>query len=198
VSMPEILELELRNAGLKLSPAKQLQLATYAAEIEHWNHAVNLSALLGAALVRRLIVEPIRIGTQLEMSGVLADVGSGNGSPGIPLALACDFRAVHLIEPRLKRASFLRNVVAKLGLKDCVVHRSRIEDIADGALSCDWVSLQAIDPTEDIVEALRRISTPTTKVVWITSRAHPPVESAVKIEGPDKIIRGWSFRLDQT
>jgi 16S rRNA (guanine527-N7)-methyltransferase len=198
VSMPEILESELRNAGLNLSPAKQQQLATYAAEIEHWNHAVNLSALRGTALVRRLIVEPIRIGTQLGLSGVLADVGSGNGSPGIPLSVACDFRAVHLIEPRLKRVSFLRNVVAKLGLKDVVVHRSRIEDMADGAMSCDWISLQAIDPTVDIVRALRRISMPTTRVVWITSRTLPPIDSAVKIEGPDKIISGWSFRLDQT
>jgi 16S rRNA G527 N7-methylase RsmG len=161
----------------------------YAAEIEHWNKAVNLSALRGPALVRRLIVEPIRIGAFLEMSGVLADVGSGNGSPGIPLCVARDFQTVHLIEPRLKRASFLRHVV---------VHKSRVEDIANGLLSCDWVSLQAIDPTLDMIDALVRISSITTRVVWITSRTSSPIEKAVKIEFPDKIMCGWTFRLDQT
>jgi 16S rRNA (guanine527-N7)-methyltransferase len=196
--MLEILESELRNAGLNLNSAKQQQLATYAGEIEHWSRAVNLSALRGSVLVRRLIVEPIGIGTQLEMSGVLADVGSGNGSPGIPLSVACDFRKAHLIEPRLKRASFLRNVVAKLGLNDVVVHRSRIEDLTDGTLNCDWISLQAIDPKIDILKALGRISSSTTRVVWITSRTLPPVDGALKIEGPGKILMGWTFRLDQT
>jgi 16S rRNA G527 N7-methylase RsmG len=148
--------------------------------------------------VRRLIVEPIRIGAFLEMSGVLADVGSGNGSPGIPLCVARDFQTVHLIEPRLKRASFLRHVVAKLGLRNVFVHKSRVEDIANGLLSCDWVSLQAIDPTLDMIDALVRISSITTRVVWITSRTSSPIEKAVKIEFPDKIMCGWTFRLDQT
>jgi 16S rRNA (guanine527-N7)-methyltransferase len=194
----EIVEAELHAAGLKLNPTQLQQLMTYTQELAHWNQAVNLSALHGAELWKRLIIEPIRIGEYLGMSGVLADVGSGNGSPGIPLSLVCDLQSVHLIEPRLKRATFLRHVVGKLGLRHVVVHRSRIEELAAGALRCDWISLQAIDPTPDIIHALKRIATSTTRVVWITSKSRQPSEEATTIELPGMNMCGWTFPLDQT
>jgi len=194
----KIVEEELRAAGLNLSSTTVQRLAAYADEMDRWNKAVNLSALRGDALWRRLIIDPIRIGKSLEMSGVLADVGSGNGSPGIPLSLGCDFREVHLIEPRLKRASFLRHVVAKLGLKHVIVHRNRIEDFQQGTMKCDWVSLQAIEPTADILDSLKHVASATTRVVWITSKSEPPIESATPLEVSGMNMCGWIFKLDQT
>jgi len=192
------IETELQASGLNLSSTAVQKLAAFVSEIDRWNKAVNLSALRGPALLKRLIIEPIRIGTFLEMSGVLADVGSGNGSPGIPLSLAFDFREVHLIEPRLKRASFLRHVVAKLGLKNVTVHRNRIEELTDSKISCDWISLQAIEPTRDMLKSLKRISSITTRVVWITSKSTPPVDSAARLELQNMNLCGWTFQLDQT
>jgi 16S rRNA (guanine527-N7)-methyltransferase len=57
----------------------------------------------------------------------LADVGSGAGLPGIPLALARPELRVTLVEPLLRRADFLREAVAELGLSVEVV-RGRAED----------------------------------------------------------------------
>ena len=60
---------------------------------------------------------------------VVADVGSGAGLPGIPLALARADVTVVLVEPLLRRATFLSEVVADLGLANARVVRARAEDL---------------------------------------------------------------------
>ena len=198
MSYAEILESEFRNWTFDVPAVAQRQLAMYAGEIDYWNKAVNLTALHGAALVRRLIVEPAWVGRHLEMSGVVADVGSGNGSPGIPLCVTGFFSEVHLIEPRVRRAAFLRHVITKLGLKGVVVERSRLEDLPEKSVSADWITLQALDPTPSLIRAMRRIACNTTRVVWITSLASPPVSKAELLEVPQSTTKVWVFRLDQS
>jgi hypothetical protein len=81
-----ILETELLRLGLSSAGIRE-QLTIYIRELERWNKKLNLTSLAGPELIRRLVSEPAWIGQQLQMSGVLADIGSGNGSPGVPLYL---------------------------------------------------------------------------------------------------------------
>lgn len=193
----ELLRAELRERALEIPESAQQQLALYAREIEHWNKAVNLTSLSGSALIRRLIVDPVWVGQYLQMGGVVSDVGSGNGSPGIPLHMTRKFSSTNLIEPRMKRAVFLRHVIAKVGLTDVAVHRCRIEAMPEKAVLSDWITLQAIDPTPTLNFNLRRVATKTTRVVWITSIAKPPAANAEKLEIPGSTTKIWVFRLDQ-
>ena len=59
----------------------------------------------------------------------ILDLGSGAGLPGLVLAIARPTREVHLVEPRRKRVSFLREVRRELGLNQVTVHHGREEDI---------------------------------------------------------------------
>jgi 16S rRNA (guanine(527)-N(7))-methyltransferase RsmG len=197
VPFADMLDQEFEQLGLEIPEYSKQQLATYAREIEHWNKAVNLTALSGSALIRRLIVDPIWVGQHLQMGGVVCDVGSGNGSPGIPLSITRRFSSANLVEPRMKRAAFLRHVVATLKLTNVAVHRCRIEEMPENTLFSDWITLQAIDPTPILRENLRRIATDTTRVVWITSVVSPPVGDARKLEIPGSTTKIWVFRLDQ-
>ena len=197
MSFGEILRREFRELELEIPLFAQQQLALYAEEIEHWNKAVNLTSLTGSALMRRLIVDPVWVGQRLQMDGVVSDVGSGNGSPGIPLSITRKFSSTNLIEPRMKRAAFLRHAIAKLKLTNVAIHRNRIEDMPEKALFSDWITLQAIDPTPTFNGYLHRISIETTRVVWITSVAMPPVPAAQKLEIPGSTTKIWVFRLDQ-
>ena len=61
--------------------------------------------------------------------GPCVDVGSGAGLPGIPLAIARPDRTWRLVEPRVRRAAFLEEVVRELEL-DCEVVVARAEDLA--------------------------------------------------------------------
>jgi 16S rRNA (guanine(527)-N(7))-methyltransferase RsmG len=192
-----MLQREFQELGLEIPMSSQQRLVSYAMEIEHWNKAVNLTSLSGSALIRRLIVDPVWVGQHLQMEGVVSDVGSGNGSPGIPLNITRRFSSANLIEPRMKRAAFLRHVIAKVKLTEVAVHRCRIEEMPEKTVFSDWITLQAIDPTPTLNENLRRIATETTRVVWITSIGKPPVADAKKLEIPGSTTKIWVFRLDQ-
>ena len=70
------------------------------------------------------VAELIPVGTRV------ADIGSGAGLPGIPLAVARPDLTVVLIEPLLRRAEFLSEAVEMLGLEAVTVARGRAEDAA--------------------------------------------------------------------
>ena len=197
MSFVEILRRQFDELELEIPLDSQQLLAVYASELEHWNKAVNLTSLSGSALVRRLIVDPVWVGRYLQMDGDVCDVGSGNGSPGIPLSITRKFSSTDLIEPRMKRTVFLRHVIAKLRLTAIAVHRCRIEEIPENTLCSDWITLQAVLPTPTLKGNLGRIGTETTRVVWITSVATPPVADALGFEIPGSTTKIWVFRLDQ-
>ena len=181
----EILGSELRTAGLKFSDKTTSWLADYYQELERWNRRINLTSLSGAALVRRLVVEPIWIGEELQLTGVLADIGSGNGSPAIPLCITRKFGDAHLVEARTRRAAFLRHVIATLKIP-ARVHHARFEDAIGAIPPADWITLQAVHPTEGLIRAMRQISTATTTALWITSTNRKPAfGSVVQTPFPD-------------
>jgi 16S rRNA (guanine527-N7)-methyltransferase len=171
VSYLEILESELPQFQLELAAMQSEKLAAYCEELWRWNQKMNLTGLEGRALVRRLVLEPVWVGMQLKPEGVLLDIGSGNGSPAVPLHVVCGFRSCHLVEARTKRVAFLRHIISTLNLNNTEVHRTRFEELGAEIESPDWVTLQAVALTEEMMMSIRRISRSTTNVVWITSSA---------------------------
>ena len=83
----------------------------------------------------------------------VTDVGSGAGLPGIPLALARSDIRVALLEPMLRRTTFLDEVVAELGLQDQVfVVRGRAPDArAELPFDSDCVTARAVAPLQRLV-----------------------------------------------
>ena len=81
---------------------------------------------------------------------VVADVGSGAGLPGIVLALLRPDVTVLLVEPLLRRSTFLEQVVHELGLRTAVVRRARAEELA-GSVLVDTVVARAVAPLDRLV-----------------------------------------------
>lgn len=77
----------------------------------------------------------------------LADVGSGAGLPGLVLAIARPDVEVTLIEPLLRRTTFLTEVVAGLGLTNVEVHRGRADSL-HGERTFDVVTSRAVAPLD--------------------------------------------------
>jgi len=196
-SLRAILKAELARIEVGVSQSIQEKLVLYVEELERWNRTVNLTSLKGADLVRRLVAEPAWIGQELQLSGILADIGSGNGSPAVSLCATRNLQQAHLIEARTKRAVFLRYIAQRLQLQQIVVHRSRVEDIAEKFASVECITLQAVSPTPQLMNGLRRIFPETTRVVWITSGATAPTSTASRISVPGSNSEVWDFRLDQ-
>jgi 16S rRNA (guanine527-N7)-methyltransferase len=84
------------------------RLAAYLDTLASWSRSINLTGARTAAQRVRLLVADVLAGVHLPAPGSLIDVGSGNGSPGLVLALLRDDLEVTLLEPRARRWAFLR------------------------------------------------------------------------------------------
>jgi 16S rRNA (guanine527-N7)-methyltransferase len=121
----------IRALGLNVSAAAQGKLLQYVVLLEKWNRTYNLTAIrepdrmLAHHLLDSLAVLPhVPSFSPLRM----IDVGSGAGLPGIPIALARPDWQVALLDSNGKKAAFLRQAAAELGLKNCEVIAMRVED----------------------------------------------------------------------
>src|SRR5262249_29501320 len=154
---------------IDLAAAQKQLLARYCDELVHWNKRINLTGLNGLEMVRRLVVEPVWIGRQLKLQGTMVDIGSGNGSPAVPLHIVCSFKRGYLIEARVRRAAFLRHLTTTLPLTHVMVHRARFEGVLSELGPFDWITLQGLALTSELVDSIRQIAAATTNIVWISS-----------------------------
>jgi 16S rRNA (guanine527-N7)-methyltransferase len=106
----------------------------------------NLLGLLGPRELPKLWSRHIlnsAVVAELVMAGeTVADIGSGAGLPGIPMALANPTATFTLIEPMERRADWLTQTVADLGLENVKVRRARAEEVHDEAF--DTVTARAL------------------------------------------------------
>jgi 16S rRNA (guanine527-N7)-methyltransferase len=93
-----------------------------------------------------LLAEPVR------QAGVIADLGSGNGIPGLVLAIARPEARVVLVEAAQRKSAFLRRAVEGTGSANAEVVTGRAEDWRDGHGACDAVVARAIAPLPVLAE----------------------------------------------
>jgi 16S rRNA (guanine527-N7)-methyltransferase len=112
----------------------------------------------------------------------LADVGSGAGLPGLPLAILRPDATVTLLEPMLRRSSFLDAVVAELGLSDHVsVARVRA---ADHAGAYDVVTARAVAPLERLIGWCNPLRAPAGVVLALKGRT-----AAAEVQASSRALR---------
>lgn len=133
----------LRNGfealGLPLNPEQERLLHLYAIEVLHWGRRINLTGVRDVReFEARHVLDAVSILPHLpvEPEARWADVGTGAGVPGIPLAILSPRTRWLLVEPREKRWAFLMHVVHRLELERVEVVRARVEDapVAEGSL----------------------------------------------------------------
>lgn len=117
----------LRELGLALGADAVERLTQYCVLLEKWNRVYNLTAIRERArTVSHHLLDSLAVVPFLP-PGSLADVGSGAGLPGIPLAIARPETAVVLVESNHKKGAFLRQAVLELGLSNVQVVMERAE-----------------------------------------------------------------------
>jgi 16S rRNA (guanine527-N7)-methyltransferase len=94
--------------------------------------------LINCAVVAELLPE----------RGVLVDIGSGAGLPGVVLAMLRPSLRVILLEPLLRRSVFLEECVAELGLSNATVLRARAEEKAAAHIEADVATARAVAPLD--------------------------------------------------
>ena len=139
------------RAGLTVDPELKAKLLAYYSVLMRWNQKINLTALIDpAAAIDRLLLEPVSAAPYLPVSTPMADLGSGGGSPAIPLALALAAPSVLMVESRSRKAAFLREAARVVGIAT-TVEAVRFEELAaqpKWSQSVGLVSIRAVTPDE--------------------------------------------------
>ncbi|WP_364512299.1 16S rRNA (guanine(527)-N(7))-methyltransferase RsmG [Nocardioides sp. LML1-1-1.1] len=111
----------------------------------------------------------------------VADIGSGAGLPGLVVAIARPDVAVTLIEPLLRRTTFLEESVAELGLTNVVVVRGRA-DALHGSSDFDVVTSRAVAPLGRLLEwSMPLVAAHGALVAMKGSSAPEEIESAASV-----------------
>ena len=129
---PEVaLDRGLAALTLALAPGARDKLLAFVELLAKWNRTYNLTAIRDPMrMVSHHLLDSLAVAQHLPMpaDGALADVGSGGGLPGIPLAIARPQWQVTLNDSNRKKTTFLRQAAIELGLANAKVHPGRVED----------------------------------------------------------------------
>lgn len=161
-------------AGLVVTPELVDAFSAYLAVLGRWDRKINLTAFdLDAptdAAIDRLVIEPLRASSLIRPSDcVLIDIGSGGGSPAIPLRLARPQLTTILVEVRERKAAFLREVGRELGLANLQVHAEPFERFSakrEWSGVADVVSMRAVRPDIAIWQSARAVIKPDGRFLW--------------------------------
>jgi 16S rRNA (guanine527-N7)-methyltransferase len=120
----------LGELALTLPAGAPEKLLTYLDLLGKWNKTYNLTAIRDPLQgVSHHLLDSLAVLPELSgCVGALADVGSGGGLPGIPIAIAEPTRRVTLNDTSEKKGAFLRQAIIELGLSNATVHVGRAEE----------------------------------------------------------------------
>lgn len=151
-----ILQASAREFGVELSENQVTLFGRFLEQLCSWNRHMNLTGISETRMMTiRLLLEPLVALPYLPTYGTLLDVGSGSGTPGIPLKIARPGLEVHLLESRAKKVSFLKHVIRELGLTGITASHGRAEELParPGLLPCyDVVTARALAPLKKTLD----------------------------------------------
>ncbi len=119
------------RSGLFLPDGLSERLIAYYELLSRWNQKINLTALDDPdAAIDRLLLEPVMAARHFPAPDArVMDVGSGGGSPAIPMKLASPASSLMMVEVKARKSAFLREAIRTLELQQSCVETNRYEEL---------------------------------------------------------------------
>ncbi|MEM8662117.1 MAG: 16S rRNA (guanine(527)-N(7))-methyltransferase RsmG [Pseudomonadota bacterium] len=148
----DVLRSGCSTLGINLTSQQETALLNYLELLDKWNRTYNLSAVRDIEqMVVRHILDSIAVAEHVSGSRV-ADVGTGAGLPGVPLAIVKPQVQFSLLDSNGKKTRFLFQVKRALGLDNMHVHKQRVQDFQP-AEPVDAITSRAFASLSDMVAA---------------------------------------------
>jgi 16S rRNA (guanine527-N7)-methyltransferase len=155
--------------GVPLSAADAARLLALLDELARWNRHVNLTAITGRSdMVTHHLLDSLAVSPDLAGARI-ADVGTGAGFPGLPLAVVNPERRFTLIDSTAKKLRFVAHAVELLGLSNVTTLHGRVEQMHVDA-PFDTVVARAFAPLPKLLKSVAPICGPDTQVLAMKGR----------------------------
>lgn len=144
----------LSALSLALDPDQLAKLQAHFDLLQRWNRRISLTSIRNPGeIATRHFGESLFLATTLPEQGTLADVGSGAGFPGIPIAVMKPDLQVTLIESVGKKATFLKEVTRDY--QNVRVLQARAESVDS---RFDWGTMRAVAPASLLAALSARVA----------------------------------------
>ena len=158
-----------RELGVALSDATAADLLRLLDELTHWNRAYNLTAITDRAqMLTHHLLDSLSVAPFVQGSTV-ADVGTGAGFPGLPLALLAPQRHFVLMDSNGKKQRFVAHAVRTLGLSNVEALHARVEEVRPPQ-PFDTVVARAFAALPQMLEWVAPLCGPGTRVLAMKGR----------------------------
>jgi 16S rRNA (guanine527-N7)-methyltransferase len=171
-------QIQKRARRVSLSPPPELLAALdrYLQLLARWNAKINLTAFRldepNDDAIDRLLIEPMIAARHLPTGKfALIDIGSGSGSPGIPLRLASSAATLTLVESKTRKAVFISEALRHLELKGTSVETARFEQLLTRPElheAFDVLSIRAVRIESKTLLTLQAFLRPGGQLFWFT------------------------------
>jgi 16S rRNA (guanine527-N7)-methyltransferase len=186
-ALREFLVTSTSRLGINLTEQQIGQFLAYLSQLLTWNKTINLTSIQDPfEIVSKHFVDSLTALSAFKFpsQGVVVDVGSGAGFPGVPLKIVqSDFHAV-LVEPSQKKCAFLHSIVGTLRLEQVSIYSGELERYAaqEPCPLADVILLRALR-FDEVAESAGRILKPTGHVLlYRTEKVHERSLLAFRVE----------------
>jgi 16S rRNA (guanine527-N7)-methyltransferase len=180
-----LLDSGLRSLGIALEADARQRLLAFGVMVERWNRTFNLTAIRDPRrIMTHHLLDSLTVIPHLP-SGSVADVGSGGGFPGLPIAIAQPIRPTTLIDSNSKKVAFLRQATIELPVPKVFVHEGRVESWQPDA-PFDVVVSRAFADLSQFIGSCRHLLKPGGE--WLAMKGALP-EAEIAMLPPDVEVR---------
>jgi len=164
VSLLQRLLRDAATLGITLAPEDGARMCALLDELARWNRTFNLTAIKNPEeMLPHHLLDSLAIHADLAGERI-ADVGTGAGFPGLPLALVQPARRFTLIDSNGKKIRFVSHAARTLGLANVEPLQARAEELAPDA-PFDTVLARACAPLPELVNMIAGLTGPATRVL---------------------------------
>jgi len=168
--------------------------------LQRWNRRINLTALPleqpTDAAIDRLFIEGLAAAEALgSRYQSWIDLGSGGGSPAIPMKICWPECSLTMVESRGRKAAFLREVIREIPLSRAAVVESRFEQLEGLAGTADLVTARAVKTDSVFFKAASALLRAGGHLATLGPEPEAPVGDAFEQIPSLKLVRGASVAL---
>jgi 16S rRNA (guanine527-N7)-methyltransferase len=174
------LDTGLAAMGIELPENARYKLIDYLGLLSHWNRAFNLTAVRNPEeMISKHLLDSLAVRAFIG-AGLILDVGSGAGLPGVPLALATPHNHFVLLDSNGKKTRFLTQAKITLGLANVEVVHQRVEAYSpmkdDHRIYFDAVIARAYASTREILQNTAHLHKPETRILIMQGKLDESID----------------------